>query len=592
MSDRVSWGNPTIDTACKKLLAGQTLTYQEALKADRILGKIDVLVREENMPRSITIALGGNIATDFLGFGLRVGLASSGINATVHVTNYNNWTVEAISGEVKADFWVVWLTAIGATRGGVTRTTIDFEAIQIACQKILSRGQKILMILPEALEMENNPYSPFRSWRNHFSTKLDETLPADVIRLPVDHLQRNIGSAQWFAPHYWTMTKAPCNPNAATTVAIEAAKTISQTMLPRIKAIIADLDNTLWGGVIGDDGLENIKLDPFSEGRPFLMMQQFLKDIQSTGVPLNIVSKNEPENARSPFVSSLEMPLNLDDFVYFEASWEPKHIAISRITKQLNIGLDAVCFLDDSPHERAEAKKVLPELVVPELAENPEQRVRELAQSGLFMSPVIHQDDIQRVKRYNEGVQRQKSQENAVSLEDYYSDLAMVLSPLDIDSTNINRAGALIQKTNQFNMTNRRHTVADIHDFTGDKSSYMHCFSLADRFGDSGIVSVVIGIIKDGRLEIDTWVLSCRAFGRGVEFAILHHILEWMQQKKIVELQVPYVPSAKNKLLLDFLSKSGFSEVDGVARAEPTMQLFTLSTSTKIPQHMLTIQGS
>lgn len=581
--------NKIVQILFEKIRTGQGLNYREALKADRVIAKVCGTDASDNMPRSIKIALGGNSATDFLECGLRVGLAALGIHATLHVTRYDNWVTEALEG-IDVDFWVVWETAIGATRGHTERKEKDLAAIGIACRKILEKGQRMVMILPEALALEDDPFSPFRGWRIQFSRQLEEHVPEGVTCLPVDHLQRQVGAEQWFAWRYWTVAKAPCHPDAATLVAVEAAKTMAQLLVPRIKAVIADLDNTLWGGVIGDDGLDGIKLDPFGEGRAYLMMQQYLKDIQSTGIPLSVVSKNEPENARSPFQSNPWMPLSLDDFIYFDASWEPKHRAIRNITEQLNIGLDAVCFLDDSPHERAEAKKFLPELVVPELTEDPEQRVVALARSGLFFAPVMHQDDVQRVQRYREGVMRQQAQESALSLAAYHESLAMVLSPAEIQTSNMTRATALVQKTNQFNLTNRRHTRADIQEITQADTVYGYCFSLSDRFGDSGIISVVIGVAKERRLDVDTWVLSCRAFGRGVEFAILQHLMAWCQHRGIVTLNAPFSPSSKNKLVKEFLMKAGFSGEDVSAQGALDMISFTRHGLADTPKHMLTIQ--
>ncbi|MEO5339404.1 MAG: HAD-IIIC family phosphatase [Magnetococcus sp. MYC-9] len=579
-----------MDAACQKVRMGQGLSYREALMADRMLAGVNGPSRRENMPRSVRVALGGNIATDFLEFGLRVGLAAMGVDAHVHATSYNNWIAEALSESAEVDFWIVWETAIGATLGGTVRKEIDAEPIGAACSKALGRGQRVILLLPEALEMEDDPFSPFRAWRNRLSRQLEERLPEGVVRLSVDHVQRQVGSARWFAPRYWTMAKAPCHPDAATMVAIEVAKTVAQALVPRIKAVVTDLDNTLWGGVIGDDGVDGIKLDPFGEGRPYLMMQQYLKDLQATGIPLNVVSKNDPVNACAPFEKNPWMPLLLDDFVYFNASWEPKHIAIRNIAEQLNLGLDAICFLDDSPHERAEAKKFLPQLVVPELATDPEQRVVALARSGLFFSPVTHKDDISRVKRYRDEIIRRQEKEEIVSLDAYHEGLAMILTPLEICASNIARAAALVQKTNQFNVTNLRHTLAEIQKLTEINGIYGYCFSLSDRFGDSGIVSVVIGLPREGKFEVNTWVLSCRAFGRGVEYAILQHLMEWLQCKGVERLHAPFTPSAKNKLARDFLIEAGFSQADDVAGHASKTIPFTLSVFTKTKKHTLTIK--
>jgi len=551
------WNNEAIDSVCAKIVAGLPPTYSEALKASRALFKIEENIRSENFTRSIKVALGGNVATDFLETGIQVGLASLGIDADIYNTNYDNWIIEALEGEVAADFWVVWISSMGASRGGVVRSGHEFSEIRAACEKILAQGSSLVAILPESLEMEDNPFSPFRAWREDFSSQLREALPDGVIQLPIDHLQRKLGSQKWFAPRYWTMGKAPCHPDGATLVALEAAKTLSQSLRQRVKAVICDLDDTLWGGVIGEDGLSGIKLDPFGEGRPFLSLQKVLKDIQATGIPLNVVSKNEFENAREPFDSHTDMILKFDDFVHFEVSWEPKHIAIRRIAESLNLGLDSICFLDNSTHERNEAKNFIPELIIPELSKDPEQRVRQLVGSGLFFMPALHDDDIERVERYRQDIKRQNTLNPDMGLDQYLDNLAMRLTPLAIDPVIISRAEALVQKTNQFNLSNRRHTSKEILSIAEDDNNYAFCFSLSDKFGDSGIISVVLGRQKNDKLVLDTFVLSCRVFGRGVEQAILDHLFEWMGQRGVILTEAEFVPSSKNFLVKEFLTKSG-----------------------------------
>jgi len=565
-----------VDVVREKIFSGQDPTHSEVFRASR----------GTRQSTELTVTVAGNVGTDFLVPGLRVGLAAYGVDATVTQSDYDNWQTEALGCQASTDWWVIWLSSVGATRGGIARPDHDVVGIRAACERLLALGSRIILVVPEPLQLEEDPFSPFGAYRRELVQKLDRSIPDDVIRLSIDHLQRRLGSQRWFASRYWTLAKAPCHPEGMTLVAIECAKTLAQARAPRVKAVICDLDNTLWGGVVGDDGPNGLELDPFGEGIPFLALQRLLKDVQASGIPLSVVSKNERENALEPFRTRSEMILQLDDFVHFDASWLPKHIGIREIAAKLNLGLDSLCFLDDSAHEREEARSFIPELIVPDLSADPSLRVSQLLHSGLFLCPVRRQDDVERSRRYREDLGRQVEMSQSMSREEYLRDLNMRLTPIKIGPENISRVEALIQKTNQFNLSNKRHSIKRINSFVNDKSCYAYCYSLSDRIGDSGIISVVLASPEAQSLVLDTWVLSCRVFGRQVELAILDNLLQWTRRSELSRVQACWAVSRKNAMVGEFLKTAGFraleeSEAGGVF----------IRDNLSAPDHRLVIAG-
>ncbi|MEP0942314.1 MAG: HAD-IIIC family phosphatase [Rhizobiaceae bacterium] len=344
-----------------------------------------------------------------------------------------------------------------------------------------------------------------------------------------------------------------------TYIGMFAAEVIAQLLRPRIKAIITDLDNTVWGGVVGDDGPENLALDPDGDGRSFVELQRMLVDLSDQGIPISVSSKNTDLQARRPFEERPEMVLGLNDIVYFEASWNAKHLAIQKIAQQLNLGLDAICFLDDSPHERAEARAFLPDLVVPELPEDPEQRVDFLRRSGLFMTPRVLEDDLKRVRSYRENARRQVSAEQSISIEDYLRDLEIKLIAEPLSQANLPRAASLIQKTNQFNLTLARTQKTELANLINDPTIYSHLYSVIDRFGDSGQVALLVAKPTDSGLKILEWVMSCRVFSRHIEHATLTHLGDWAKLNGHTSIIAPYEATDRNGLVADFLDAVGFS---------------------------------
>lgn len=526
-------------------------TYQEANRLDRARK-----TTETSLLSPLAIMLAGNANLDFLAPALRVQLAIEGFDAKVSSASFGNWISDVLEHrpETQADVWVIWLTGMGATRGMTARPDVDVATIALAVEQLLQRGCKVILIQPEPTTVEDEPFSPFAEWRHRLINDLTTELPAATVQFNVDHLVRRRGMAAWAATRYWEQSKAPCHPDAATAVGVETAVVISRVFRPAVRAVAVDLDGTLWGGIVGEVGAQGLDLDPDGTGRPFLELQRFLLDLSERGIPLAVISKNDDEQARLPFLERPEMLLCLDTFVRFDASWEPKFEAISRFAEQLNVGIDSICFLDDSAKERDEARRLLPGLIVPELAEMPAQRVTQLLQSRLFTAPVVSAEDRLRVAYF-----KRSQAPAAADLESYLGGLEMQLDVVAIGTENAERALALLHKTNQFNLTLWRPAPSEIDSFVTDETSYAYTFRLRDRVGDAGIVSVLLASVQDDTAYVRAWVLSCRVFSRGVEWAAADHLAQWLDKRGVRKVVAPYKPGPRNAMMSEVLLRLGLT---------------------------------
>jgi FkbH-like protein len=537
---------------------------------DMLLRYMDAMARARFLPgdhgdgnEPLRIVLGGNANLDFLSPGLRVGLAAEGFASTVTGTAYGNW-IAGTFRDSPADAWVVWISAMGASLGGTSRVELDVDAIVAAVGRLVSRGIRVVVIPPEPLIAEEDPFSPFVQWRRDLTTRMTAGLPSEVVVLPVEHLVRRIGIDMWTATRYWEQAKAPCHPDAMTAVGTEVATVLARLVRPRVKAIALDLDDTIWGGLVGEVGPAGLALDPNGSGRAFLEMQRLVLDVGSRGIAVGVVSKNDEAEARRPFAERPEMLLTLDTFVSFSATWAPKAEAISKLAGQLNIGIDAVCLIDDSPMEREAARHQLPGLIVPELPSAPEKRVPYLIRSRLFTTPIVSDEDRVRVAWY-----KRAAEPTPGDLDAYLAGLRMLLEPIRIDSESFDRSLSLLHKTNQFNLTLWRPSPSELHELVDDRGAYAYAFRLADRLGDAGLISVLLATCDDNVGRVVAWVMSCRVFGRGVEWAAAEHLAAWLTEHGAGRVELPYVHGPRNGLLADVLLQLGLAAEDPLS-VDPT----------------------
>lgn len=524
-------------------------TYSESLKNLKMLDGRDL---ENSTP--LKIVLGGNANVDFLVPGLTMQLLNEGFNPSISKIVMNSWIQETFNGNQDADSWVIWLSGMGVTQGGIGRFDIDVEELVAATDRLLKSGCSVLIILPEPIALEDDPFSIFAKWRRGLISDLENRLSKDAILISIEHLVVRIGMERWCAPRYWEQAKIPCHPDAATLVGVEIGATLTRLIRPIVKAVAVDLDDTLWGGLVGEVGPEGLNIDAAGTGRSFLAMQRFLLDLTRCGIALAVVSKNEIEQAKRPFNELSEMILRLNDFVMFDATWEPKFNAIERLAKQLNIGVDSICFLDDSEQERSEAKAMIPSLIVPSLPVNPNARVEYLTKSRLFMTPKYSEEDRLRIQFF----QRDEIPVGT-NLESYLSNLNMEVEALPVVGNSFDRSLSLLHKTNQFNLSLWRPSRNELHNFASHENNYAFAFQLKDRLGDVGITSVLLADSHFDHLTVRAWVVSCRVFSRGFEWAIIDHLSKWLETRSIQTISFDYVEGPRNKMMTDVLAKMGLN---------------------------------
>lgn len=332
------------------------------------------------------------------------------------------------------------------------------------------------------------------------------------------------------------------------------------------KCMVLDLDNTLWGGVVGDDGVEGIILGQGSaEGEAYAAFQRYAAHLGERGVILAVCSKNDDAIARAAFSEHPEMVLRQTDIACFMANWSDKAGNLREIAKRLNIGLEAMVFVDDNPAERAIIRRELPEVAVPELPEDVTYYPSRIAAAGYFEAASLTQDDLSRSQSYKSNNEREAALEVATDMEGYLKSLKMRMIARPIGTMDRARAAQLINKSNQFNLTTRRRTEQELEALLQDPRALAYCFRLSDRFGDNGLISVIIAK-PDSRwgadaLFIDTWLMSCRVLGRGVEAAALETLVAAIVKKGFGALVGEFRPSGRNGLVERHYEQLGFSPV-------------------------------
>lgn len=396
-----------------------------------------------------------------------------------------------------------------------------------------------------------------------FNVKLAQNKSAGMTILDMDYLSSVYGKKQWFDESYWFHSKHAFTLNALGLVASSAAKVISAIKGQAKKCLVLDLDNTLWGGVIGDDGLKGIKLGADADGEAFVDFQKYLCKLKSRGVVLAVCSKNDEEIAKEPFLKHPDMQLKLEDIAVFVANWDNKADNIRSIAETLNLGLDSLVFVDDNPAECELIRSLLPEVAVVGLPSDPAYFVRILDEKAHFETVNFSEEDQARSQMYRTNAERKELESQFTNLTDYLKNLQMKAIVSEFDTVHLPRIAQLINKSNQFHLTTTRYSEAQIQDMMRDKNTVCRYFKLKDKFGDNGLISVVIMKKQNtGELYIDTWLMSCRVLSRGMEEFVHNEILSIAQELNCQRILGQYIPTAKNKLVSEHYKKLNYAVID------------------------------
>jgi FkbH-like protein len=377
-------------------------------------------------------------------------------------------------------------------------------------------------------------------------------------------IQNRIGKDSMFQPSIYVNTEMVLTIDVLPAVAARTLDLIGAMQGKVRKCLILDLDNTLWGGVIGDDGLESIELGAFGIGKAFTEFQYWIKKLKDRGIILAVCSKNTESVAKEPFEKHPDMVLRLDDISVFVANWENKVDNIRLIQKTLNIGFDSMVFLDDNPVERSIVRENIQAITVPELPEDPADYLEHLYSLNLFETLSYSSEDAVRTRLYQVEAQRSEFQGKFTNETGFLESLNMVSVFEPFTKFNTPRVAQLSQRSNQFNLRTIRYSESDIAAIAADPHGFGFAFTLEDKFGDNGIIcAVILKRENEAALFIDTWFMSCRVLKRGMESFVLNTLVEFAKESGYSYLVGEYIPTVKNEMVRDHYLNLGFRWADG-----------------------------
>jgi FkbH-like protein len=583
MKGEVKKGRPDLALAVLPCLVTPDLDYTLAVLLHRTLKQARRPRTDED--RVVRIALLGSSTTHPILDLLDLFLGAQQISADFYEANYGTIHQEILdrsSGLHRFQpHFVLILTSwrdlrhrprLGATREEL-RHRIDAEVADWSILWNIARDQLHCQVIQSNFvcppwralgNLETSHPGGFRRFITHVNQALEDAAPTGVTIHDVDGLAAAAGRWQWCDERFYFQAKLPCAPDCL----VDYAHSLASILLPQLgaakKCLVLDLDNTLWGGVVGDDGVFGIRLGQGTpEGEAFVAFQTYVKALRERGVILAICSKNDERIARQVFETHPAMVLTLEDISCFVANWEDKASNLARIAHELNIGVNSLVFVDDNPAERSIVRRLRPEVTVPELPEDPAYFIQALDRQRFFEAVALSTEDFARTEFYRADAKRQALASSTRAIDEFLRSLDMSARIEPVHPANLERAVQLINRSNQFNLTTRRYTNADVLEMSGNPSWITRTVSLRDRFGDNGLISVLLARIESDALMIDTWLMSCRVLKRGVERLLLNDIAAAARRHELRRIRGEFAPTAKNGLVRDHYRSLGFERIGG-----------------------------
>jgi FkbH-like protein len=392
--------------------------------------------------------------------------------------------------------------------------------------------------------------------------QLAGSLPPGALFVDTARLQAEVGAQAWNDEAQWHVAKQHPGSSALPKLIEEYLALIKARFGLSKKVLVLDLDNTLWGGIVGEDGAHALKIgSPSPTGEAHAALQRYALELKQRGVLLAVCSKNNEPDARQPFLEHSGMVLKLEDFVAFNANWDEKPENLRRIAQQLNVGVDSLVFLDDNPIERAKVRRELPEVAVVELPIDPAGYVAALHQGRYFEALSLSADDFNRSALYQVNVRREKAKFSGDDLESFLDKLDMRMEHGPFNDKVAERVVQLFNKTNQFNVTTRRHGLSDVKGFIADTGVWTQWYRLIDCYGDNGLIGLLVAGPAAGESstwEIDSFLMSCRVLGRKAEEFMLVDLLTAAKRQNIERVRARYIPTQKNGMVADIYAQFGF----------------------------------
>ena len=567
--------------------ANYRIDFLETAKLDRTVRKLFSLGPPAAAGEPVRLALLGSSTLHHLAPAIRVAGLRRGLWIEVFEGEYGQYRQELLEPDtalkdfrphvilLALDAHHVASSARGDLEAALENVTACWSAARDNFQATVIH-QTVMPIFSRLLgnNEQRNPESPAAIVENLNSRLRPLADKHGVHLLSVDSYAAEGGVGQWFDPVLWHRSKQEVHPRVSHVYGDLAGRLLAAIRGRSSKCLVLDLDNTLWGGVIGDDGLEGIALGQGSAmGEAFVDFQQYAQQLSRRGVILAVCSKNDAVNALSPFEQHPDMVLKRKDIACFVANWQDKAGNLRHIAKTLNIGLDSLVFADDNPFERNLVRQELPEVQVPELPEDPSFYAATIAAAGYFESLAVTEEDRERAGQYRANIEREQLKTSATDLEGYLRGMGMELMVRPFDAVGLARIVQLINKTNQFNLTTQRYTETDVRAMMNDPRVAAYQFRLTDRFGDNGIIAILIGRMEgEGALVMDTWLMSCRVLGRQVEEACLNVMIDAARRLGAERIVGVYRASAKNDMVRTLYERLGFTLNEPVLEKDESIE--------------------
>ena len=541
--------------------------------------------------QSCNVALVGDTATQLLGTAIRGTAIARGYNINLFEAEFNQVERQFLdpSSELHqfdSDFIIVFQSThkLGELHSSLSLEQQDsladdrLQFVSYICNNQAFTNQKIVYFNYPEIEdtvfgsYENKVPSSFTYQVRKLNYELMNLAQqySNLFICDIAGLQNKLGRDFMFAPNVYVSTEMVLSVDALPYVASRVMDIVSAVKGKFKKCLILDLDNTVWGGVIGDDGLEGIQLGHgLGIGKAYTEFQMWVKKLKQRGIIICIASKNNEETAKEPFEKHPDMILKLEDIAVFQANWETKVDNIRTIQSILNIGFDSMVFLDDNPFERNMVRENIPDITVPELPADPGEYLEYLYSLNLFETASYSVADKDRTKQYQVEAKRVSLSKTFTNEADFLKSLNMVSVVSGFTKFNTPRVAQLSQRSNQFNLRTIRYTEADIEALANDPKVIDLCFTLEDKFGENGLIAVIIMREQDAKtLFVDTWFMSCRVLKRGMENFTLNIMVERAKATGYKRIIGEYLPTPKNKMVEQHYPDLGFVKIEDAHTAQ------------------------
>ncbi len=526
----------------------------------------------------------GDCATQHIAVSLRGYGYEKGVNFEVFDSDYNQ--IDAQTMDISSELYTfapAYTVVVNCTdklymRFCETPADLRRDFAASVCESIVAVWQRISANSKSRIIQFNFPVWDDRTFGDYgsktpesfvFQTRKLNCLLAEkcgeyknVFICDIDGIQSRVGEAALRDNKMFCIAKMPFRTDILPVIAGDVTDIILSAEGKFKKCVVLDLDNTLWGGVVGDDGTDGIQIGELGSGHAFSHFQLWLKELKSRGIILCVCSKNNEENAKDPFINHPEMVLRLEDISVFVANWQDKASNIRYIRDVLNIGMDSMVFIDDNPFEREVVRSLIPEITVPEIPENPEEYVDFLRSENLFGTASFSAEDRVRTDQYRAEAERVSLQSKCADYDDYLNSLEMVAEAKSFDPYHFPRIAQLTQRSNQFNLRTVRYTEQEIEAVAGNDKYITLYFTLKDKFGDHGLISAVIMEKREQELFVNTYLMSCRVLKRGMEEFIVNTMVQTAHEHGYKKVVGEYLPTPKNSMVKDLYEKLGFTRVN------------------------------